>query len=151
MMLNWCYNEPWKVAANNSIIEFPAKPKPAYEFVKAAMRPKLFSARIPKFKWIAGDTFEAEVWLLNDTPEAISGTARASLKVGDNIFELPQWTAEATANSNTQGPTVRCVLPDLENVDRLTLTLTAEDGMSSTYTLQYRRKKRLPVKKILNM
>ena len=151
MMLNWCYNEPWKVAANNSIIEFPAKPKPAYAFVKAAMRPKLFSARIPKFKWIAGETFEAEIWLLNDTPEAISGTVRASLQVGDKIFELPQWTAEANANANTQGPTVRCVLPDLENVDRLTLTLTAEDGMSSTYTLQYRRKKRLPVKKILNM
>ncbi|MFD2329930.1 hypothetical protein ACFSR7_11830 [Cohnella sp. GCM10020058] len=30
MALNWCYNEPWPTAANNSIVCWPAEPKPAY-------------------------------------------------------------------------------------------------------------------------
>ena len=140
MMLNWCFNEPWMTAANNSIIEFPSKPKPAYEYVKSAMRPKLFSARVSKFSWVVGETFEAEVWLLNDTPEAITGEVHISLQVGDETFDLLDWKADAKANDNKQGPTVRCVLPKCDT-DRIILKLDSTDGMSSEYCLQLRQKK----------
>ena len=30
MALNWCFNEPWPTAANNSIINWPNIPKPAF-------------------------------------------------------------------------------------------------------------------------
>ena len=39
MAINWCYCEPWKTAANNSLIAYPAAPKKAYEAVRAALRP----------------------------------------------------------------------------------------------------------------
>ena len=140
MMLNWCFDEPWMTAANNSLIEFPSKPKPAYEYVKSALRPKLFSARVKKFAWAMGETFEAEIWLLNDTPEAISGEVHISLQVGDETFELLDWKSDASANSSKQGPTVRCVLPKCD-ADRITLKLESADGMSSSYCLQLRQKK----------
>ena len=136
MMLNWCFNEPWITAANNSIVEYPTNPKPAYWAVKDALRPKLFSAEVRKFSWKEGELFESDVWLLNDTPESISGSVSVSLKIGDTAVKLLDWSAEAAANRNTQGPTVRCVLPRVD-ADRLTLELTSEDGMSSSYTLQY--------------
>ena len=149
MMLNWCYDEPWITAANNSIISYPAIPKPAYEYVKSAMRPALFSARISKFDWKAEEVFEAELWLLNDKPEAIKGKVHARLQVGEETVDLLDWSAEAEANGNMQGPTVRWILPNVE-ADRLTLTLESEDGMSSTYCLQYKpKKKSAPKPKIL--
>ena len=150
MMMNWCYNEPWITAANNSIISYPAIPKSAYEYVKSAMRPKLFSARIAKFNWKADETLEAELWLLNDTPETITGKVHVTLTVGDTVIELLDWQAEAGANGNCHGPTVRCILPNVET-DRLTLTLRSEEGMSSTYCLRYTPKKKVaPRPKVLN-
>lgn len=139
MMLNWCFNEPWKTAANNSLIEYPAKPKPAYAFVKSALRPKLFSARIEKFAWLEGETFEAEIWLLNDSPEAVSGSVHISVCVGDQMTDLLDWKAETCANANKQGPTVRFVLPHAET-DHFTLTLANDAGLSNSYCLQYRKK-----------
>ena len=150
MMLNWCYNEPWITAANNSIISYPAIPKPSYEYVKSAMRPALFSARISKFDWKAGELFEAELWLLNDTHEAISGKVHARLQVGDETVELLDWNATAEENANMQGPTVRWILPNVE-ADKLTLTLESENGMSNSYTIKYYpKKKSAPKPKLLN-
>ena len=114
------------------------------------MRPTLFSARIPKFEWKAGEVFEAELWLLNDKPEAVKGKVHAHLQVGDECVDLLDWSAEAEANGNMQGPTVRWILPNVET-DRLTLTLESEDGMSSTYCIHYvPKKKSAPKPKILN-
>ena len=78
MAINWCYDKPWKTAGNNSIIEHPTTPKPCYDFIKDALRPALFSARIRKFSWSAGEVFDPELWLLNDSSEKISGTVRKS-------------------------------------------------------------------------
>jgi beta-mannosidase len=151
MALNWCYNEPWITAANNSIVEYPARPKPAYEAVKAALRPTLFSARIAKFSWREGETFEAELWLLNDKPERAYGKVKAVLQIGDRTLDLLKWTAEADAGLNTQGPTVRLVLPHADT-DRMTLILRAENGTESRYTLQYKPTSTLAnTVKILNM
>ena len=151
MMLNWCYNEPWITAANNSIIEYPAKPKKAYFAIKDAMRETIFSARIKKFSWCEGEMLEAEIWLLNDRPEAVKGKVKISLVLGDQTTDLLEWSAEADANRNTAGPTVRFILPHADT-DRFTLLLEAEDGRSSSYCFHYRPAS-APVKKvkILNM
>ncbi|HML46942.1 MAG TPA: glycoside hydrolase family 2 TIM barrel-domain containing protein, partial [Clostridia bacterium] len=50
MALNWCYNEPWPCAANNSLINWPCKPKPAYYAVQAALRPQSVTARLPRIR-----------------------------------------------------------------------------------------------------
>jgi beta-mannosidase len=55
--LNWCLNEPWPTAANNSLLAWPAVPKPALYAVRDACRPILASARIRKYLWHDGDGF----------------------------------------------------------------------------------------------
>lgn len=151
MAINWCYGEPWKTAANNSVIEYPTTPKPCYDFIKDALRPVLFSARLKKFSWSAGEIFDPELWLLNDSTEKISGTVSVYVTVGKTVLHLLDWNAETLANANTQGPTARIILPD-ESADALMLTLKAENGLSSVYTLKYSPKKASkPTPKILNL
>ncbi len=113
MALNWCYNEPWPTAANNSIINWPAEPKPAYHGVAAACRTVMASARIPRFSWSPGEAFEAELWLLNDSPEALPpGRVTAEIVWGSRVIEAAVWDhAEVAVNRHLGGPQVRVQLP----------------------------------------
>lgn len=137
MGVNWCYNEPWMTAAGNNIIAYPSTPRPSYYYVQQAMRPTLFSARISKFDWDEGETFEAELWLLNDAPKSVGGKVHVTATVGEHTFDLIEWNAEADANSNKRGPTVRFTLPHADT-NKLVLTLTSDDEKSSRYELLYR-------------
>ena len=152
IMINWCYEEPWITAANNSIISYPAIPKPAYHSVKNALRPTLFSARIPKFDWKAGERFSAEIWLLNDSPACVDGSVEVTLKIGESEVCLLKWDgAKTDANANFEGPSVCCVLPNVET-DHIILILKAGDEqMSNEYKLLYKPKKKRSAPKILNM
>jgi beta-mannosidase len=139
MALNWCFNEPWPSAANNSIVNWPAEPKPAYHAIAASCRPVMASARIPKFSWREGEDFEAELWLLNDSYETIpAGRMGAIIVVGDvktNVFE---WEHPAAGpNRHVRGPVMRWRLPPPGSADRFTLGLLV-DGMlerGSAYTM----------------
>ena len=153
MAINWCYNEPWKTAANNSLLCYPALPKPAYYAVGESLRSVLPSARLERFAYQNGDVLEAELWLLNDSNERVRDTVRASLHIGEEVIELLEWhTPLSEVNANVAGHTVKCVLPRVEGVDRITLVLESDCFGSSQYTLAYRiaEPKKLP-KKILNM
>lgn len=136
MAINWCYNEPWITAANNSLLTYPCQKKPAYYAVADSLRPTLASARIPKFDWRAGETFSAELWLLNDAPETVSDTVTAELVIGDKTYPLSVWeTGDVAANSNTKGTNVSFVIPE-NSEDALTLRLTSAKGNSSEYKLK---------------
>lgn len=135
--INWCYDEPWMTAANNSLLSYPAIPKPGYYAVQSALRPVLFSARIPKFDWKGGEIFRAGIWLLNNTNETVSGDVRVSLKLGDEKLLLLEWNnANAASASNTEGAQVCCTLPEI-NVKEMRLCLEASDGRASEYRLLY--------------
>ena len=151
MSINWCYNEPWKTAAGNNLLAFPSVPRPSYYYVQKAMRPTLFSAKVKRVDWRRYETFEAELWLLNDAPEAVSGCVKVTAKVGERVYELGEWNASASANSNMRGPTVRFDLPDAYDTDRIVLTLEAEDGRGSEYELLYRPKKKVRKLRQLNV
>ena len=151
MGINWDYNEPWITAAGNELITYPAKINPCYYYVQKAMRPTLFSAKIPKFDWKEGETFEAELWLLNDAPEAASGKVHVTARVGEETFDLLEWSASTDANSHKRGPTVRFVLPRADGNNKVILTLSAENGMESEYEYLYRAKSRKPVLRQLNV
>ncbi len=139
MAVNWCYCEPWKTAANNSLISYPALPKKAYAAVAEALRPVLASARIPKFDWSAGELFSAELWLLNDQPAPVDGTpVSAELHLAGRVYPLLDWNASADAGENRLGPTVHFRLPTAE-ADDMTLVLRSEEGYGSAYRLCYRR------------
>ncbi|MEP7052638.1 MAG: hypothetical protein ABJB12_19880, partial [Pseudomonadota bacterium] len=137
MALNWCFNEPWPSAANNNLVSWPAAPKPAYYAVRAACRPVLASARVPKFGWRAGEMFEAELWILNDAPQAVDGNrVEAELDVGGvrltlASFEFP----ELSARQNFRGPTVRGVLPaNGGHTFRLLLRVSGRPELDSEYS-----------------
>lgn len=138
MALNWCLNEPWPCAANMSIINWPAEPKPAYYAVAAACRPLLASARLPHYRWRAGELFTPELWLLNDSPDPVpAGRMAAVLCLGDEEYTLLHWDYPALApNSNLPGPVIRFTLPP-SMANRLTLTLrvAGHPEMDSAYTL----------------
>jgi beta-mannosidase len=140
MAVNWCFNEPWKTCAGNNLIAYPSKARPAYHYVQKALRPTLFSAKIPRFDFKEGEVFEAELWLLNDAPTPVSGKVRVEARVGDTVISLLDWSAATEPCMNMRGPTVRFVLPHAES-DRVILTLSADGELSSEYVFRYYPKK----------
>jgi len=144
MALNWCFNEPWPTAANNSLINWPDVPKPAFYGVRDACRPVLASARIRKFKWREGETFETDLFLLNDSwSEIPSGKMIVRLVSDEGEVEVLTWDHPgAKVNSNTPGPTARCVLPHWDT-DRFRLELEVPEHpeYNSAYLLLYRAKR----------
>ena len=139
MAINWCYNEPWLTAANNSLISYPDIKKPAYYAVKNALRSSMPTAKIPKFKWKNGEKIGFELWYLNDSNETVSDTVKVSVVIGDKIEELLTWeTGNVGSGVNKQGPTAYYTLPPVENVDRFIIKLTSTTGLSDNeYKLAY--------------
>jgi beta-mannosidase len=65
----WQLNEPWP-AVSWAVIDRAGRPKAAYGMLRRAYQPILIAARFPWRRYAAGDVFSAEVWLVNDGPEA---------------------------------------------------------------------------------
>jgi beta-mannosidase len=136
MALNWCLNEPWPTAANNSLISWPCEPKPALKAVGEACRPALASARISRFLWRAGEWFDPEIWILNDSPLSVrSGTLVAS--VDDHVLLTWEYP-EIAPNQNLRGPIIGFQLPELAG-DRfeLRLVVAGHVDLNTTYTLAF--------------
>jgi beta-mannosidase len=140
MALNWCFNEPWPTAANNSLLNYPAIPKPAFEAVREACRPALVSARIPKFQWQAGEVFHAEIWLLSDAPSAFpGGEVWAALVCGQTRTELLRWSFSGLdPQKNLPGPTVRAILPARAGEFYLEVGVVGREEWNSSYKLSMR-------------
>jgi beta-mannosidase len=136
--LNWCFNEPWPAAANNSLVSWPASPKPGLKAVAAALRPTLASLRIPKFSWKAGETFTGELFLLNDAPRAIpAGIIEVYLVNGRAEQLLLAWEHQGTAaGANLRGPGLRCKLRGLgASLFVVALRVRDHPEWNSAYTL----------------
>jgi beta-mannosidase len=127
MALNWCFNEPWPTAANNSLVTWPSEPKRALAAVAQSCRPVLASARIPKFSWRTGEMFSVQLFMLNDSPEPLEpGCVDAWLEIGGQRLAIGDWQFEGGAtNTNIAGPTMQVVLPQVE-AGRLTLVLQVD-------------------------
>ena len=142
MALNWCFNEPWPSAANNSIISYPNSPKPAFLGVSKACRPVMASARNEKFVWQEGEVFRTELWMLNDRFSKLDeGVLRARLVYASGMMELGLWRFESLeGNTNLKGPLLQATLPVLDS-DRFTLELEVEGipEFNSSYFFLYRR------------
>jgi len=140
MALNWCFNEPWPTAANNSLVNWPNAPKPGFYAVKNACRPFLASASIKKFKYSEGEEFSADIWVLNDLPNKTGdGKISVNLVTGTTELKLLDWEyGNPDANTNLAGPTVRCKLPAWDT-DRFKLILEVEGHpeYNSEFTLPY--------------
>jgi beta-mannosidase len=142
MALNWCFNEPWPALSNQSIIEYPATPKPAYAAVKSALRPVMASAFVAKLVWSSGEPFEAQLWMHNDSGETIdAGELEAAVELDGVRTVLIQWHhPPLAARTNLQGPQVHHVLPQAAGSTTVQLHLThnKQPQWSAHYTLLYR-------------
>lgn len=139
MAVNWCYEEPWITAANNSLISYPMQRKAGYYAVQSALRPALASARIPHFDWKSQDAFDAQLWYLNDSNEMVQDEVTVLLRIGDWEKQLLVWQTDAIApRTNLQGPAVHCQLPSIKDADALELVLkTRVSGRENAYRLRY--------------
>ena len=136
MALNWCFNEPWPTAANNSLISWPCEPKPAYRAVKQSCRPTLASARVRKFAWREGEIFEAELWVLNDALKSVKGDRiEAHLRLDDEeTFVLGWYFDSLDPDENRMGPVLRYRLPRIDSQTfRLMLRVEGRPDWNSEY------------------
>jgi beta-mannosidase len=77
--LVWQYNDIWP-AVSWATVDWYGTPKPAYYFQKRASRPVHVSADFERYLWKPGETFSADVHLLNDAEVPVKhGTFTARL------------------------------------------------------------------------
>lgn len=82
MALNWCFNDVWPIAANNTLVDWPCTPKPAYESVRQSLRPQIPSLRVERCLWWDTETFQGEVWILNDSLQPLpAGQVRVTYQL----------------------------------------------------------------------
>ena len=143
MALNWCFNEAWPAAANNSLIAYPAIVKPALAAVRNACRPVCASARFPKFLWEEGECFYADIFLLNDSFYPVeSQTLIVKLHTETESIPILEWkTSKIEPNTNSEGPTARFRLPKI-SVDRFLITVESIENQhyNSEYVFLYKHK-----------
>ncbi len=155
MAINWCYNEPWKTAANNSLLCYPAIPKKAYYAIQNSLKNTVPSARLNQFSYKSGEVFSAELWLLNDGNEWVEGDdIRVSVEIGGNVVEILNWHIDfCEKNTNKQGHVIQYVLPKIKGVESFRLVLESKKYGVNSYDLQYKYKGNAPVPEIpvLNM
>jgi beta-mannosidase len=137
MALNWCFNEAWPTAAGNALVGWPAKPGPAYASAKAACRPVLASARIPRFQWRPGEAFEAQLWVLNDSCDDLPpGQVRACLVAAGERVPLGSWDFPGgKAGRNVAGPALSARVPQAAPGE---LRLEVEAGPANAWGSAYR-------------
>lgn len=141
MALNWCFNEPWPTAANNSIVNYPNIAKPGFYAVSDACRPVCSSARITKLKWKEGENFTTQLWMLNDLPKEVdAGTMIVKIAVNGKEFEIARWIFDKMEPlKNTEGPTIAPYKLPFWNSKLFSLILDIEGKPQyrSEYTLLY--------------
>ena len=141
MALNWCFNEPWPSAANNSLLNWPHRAKPALATVKAACRPVLASARVPKFSWQAGELMPVELFVLNDSPMPVEPLQLLlTVRLDDSDISTLTWDVPLLPpNNNAVGPIANVPLPEGRNQTlELHLSVVNRPDMDSMYRLCFK-------------
>ena len=138
MTLNWDFNEPWPCAAGNSLINWPAEPKAAYYAVKDALRPTIASLNMPHNRFLPGETFTGELWVLNDSDEtAAAMTVDIYLENGDEKKRLGTLqTGEVAPRENAKFDAVSFPVTEaLSERFRVTAEVREHPEFSSYYDL----------------
>lgn len=154
MALNWCFNEPWPTAANNNLISWNGRPKPAYFAVQQALRPILASLAVTRHLWWSGERFEAQVWMLNDS---LLRLEPASVRVfyrldAEEHLLATILTPELAAQTNTPCGSVCFQLPDhYAGQIHLRLVVEGHPERSSEYTYLCRQTNAVSASGMLNV
>lgn len=102
-LLIWQYNDIWP-AISWSLVDWYGAPKPSYYFQKRASRPLHVAVDFEKYLWKAGETFGADIHLLNDTLAEVARCAwRARiLDVAGKTLAEKSGVATAPANGSVR-------------------------------------------------
>jgi beta-mannosidase len=134
MALNWCFNEPWPAAANNSIIQYPAQPKPCYEAIKQSCRPALSSASIPKFLWEKDEELKIGLFMINGTRNKLPA-GKLEVRINGKLAETWDYP-EVPANRNISGPMVIFPLAGItDKWIKIELKVMDQNELNSEYML----------------
>ena len=142
MAINWCYNDPWETAGNQSIIAYPTIKKPSFKAVKEACRDVLASARFAKLTWKPNEKFAGKAFILNDSyksyePMTVNIKVEFDGKV-QNVRTVK--SKEIKPNENEFIGDYEFTIPDLgKEIRRFKLILEVEGKpeYSSEYTFVY--------------
>lgn len=131
MAINWCWCEPWKCAANNSLIAYPNVKKGGYFGVQDSLRDVVPAAKFKRFAHTPGEEMKLGISLLNDGQKAQNGTIETVVKVGDVVIYRETTLVKTEENANSEIKFITVKLPeDLKNKERFDVELkySSEDG-----------------------
>ena len=137
MVVNWCWNEPYACAANNSVLCWPDVPKPCHQSIALALRGQEAAFRAERHLWKAGETFTGEVWMLNDSADVLnSGNVTLQYNFGDSWIEWGTLRFGALApRTNLCCGVFTARLPsELNGLFRIRLRVEDKSALDSEYT-----------------
>ena len=136
MALNWCWNEPFPCAANNSIIGYDMDVKPAYQAVCQAMRKTFLSARIPRFDHSVSSEIAIELWLMTEEETCIKDEIILSIERNGQIISAKTVFPDCTVTNTHQLITSETlVVPETAGWFTLKLQISSHPEWNSFYTL----------------
>ncbi len=139
MAVNWCYNEPWRTYANNSILMYPDLPKQSYYAVAESLRDVCPSARSNKFDYVGGEIYTAELWLLNDSPDTVCDSMNVYIEIEGEKHYIMKWESIfCSANENARGHIIQFKLPIDAETDHFKVIVETENHGMSEYKLCYK-------------
>lgn len=146
MVLNWCFNEPWPTVANNSIIAYNNKLKPAYYNICNALRPSMPSLRYEKFEFFKGEKLKLDAWWLAQNPASVCGELKITALIDGIEKLLCEYTvSEEKLESNKQLTSCECVL-DSESTQLIPFSavFTSDNGsvIRSDYKILYKAERK---------
>ena len=106
--MNWCFQEPWPTAANNSLVNWGGEPKASLSYAADALRDQKACLRTERLRFVQGEDFTAQLFVLNDLPKALpAAELTVTLCCGETRQKLLCWAFPgAEGQRHTKGPTV---------------------------------------------
>lgn len=98
-LLFWQYNDSWP-CLSWSLVDWYGTPKPSYFFVKRASKPVHISADYEKYLWDSGETFNAAIYLLNDSYKPLKELKFQALLLDINSKTLAKKSGTASVEIN---------------------------------------------------
>ena len=116
--------DAWPSGWMKALVGADRVPKPGYFALADSLKPLRIHIRCDRWTAYAGDTVEAEVWLLNDTPQEYRGClAVVTVHIADRAVASFEQTCEIGAAASGCVGRVRFRLPPVS--DRVTVLLDA--------------------------
>ncbi len=109
-VLIWQYNDIWP-CVSWSLVDWYGTPKPSYYYQKRASRPVHISADYERYLWKTGETFTADVHLLNDAYTPVRECTFTALLLDCAGKVLSKNTGPAQTEANTSATIGRISFP----------------------------------------